>query len=102
MGTKNVRSLYLRWVYGFCVMSAFMLAVLYKFSGDETGSHDNAGVWALLMVMVVTFALGFVLAPRLHVWAWQIPGRNVQSARLGKKKRSSRESGSRSRSRVER
>jgi hypothetical protein len=102
MGTKNVRSLYLRWVYGFCVMSAFMLVVLYKFSGDETGSHDNTGVWVFLMAMAATFALGFALAPRLHVWIWQSSGRNVQLARSGKKKRLSRESASRSRSRVER
>ena len=66
MGKLTYRSTVYRGTYALAFVGAYLLLVAYVMSGDDSGSSTNAGVWAVLLGMLLCAVAGAVAGPSLH------------------------------------
>ncbi len=66
MGQLTYRSTIYRGAYGVIFVAAYLLITAYLLSGDDSGSESSAGVWRLVLGMVLVCAVGAAAGPTLH------------------------------------
>ncbi|MFZ4481907.1 MAG: hypothetical protein ACOYNZ_18665 [Rhodoferax sp.] len=66
MSRLTYRSTVYRGAYATLFAGTYLLLAAYWLSGDESGSDSVAGIWKLLLGLVVAAVLGALSGPGLH------------------------------------
>ena len=60
---RSYRTEFQRFLWGAIFLTIYLMLAFYRLSGDEEGSADNSGIWALLLFGIFFCALGAYFAP---------------------------------------
>jgi hypothetical protein len=60
---RSYRTEFQRFLWGAIFLTIYLTLAFYRLSGDEEGSADNSGIWALLLFGIFFCALGAYFAP---------------------------------------
>ena len=101
---RSYRTEFQRFLWGAIFLTIYLMLAFYRLSGDEEGSADNSGIWALLLFGIFFCALGAYFAPG---WAaltkrYTASGRRHAAEKKRQRDKDYAASRSRSRSRSER
>ena len=60
---RSYRTEFQRFLWGAIFLTIYLMFAFYNLSGDQEGSADNSGIWALLLFGIFFCALGAYFAP---------------------------------------
>ena len=60
---RSYRTEFQRFLWGAIFLTIYLMLAFYRLSGDQEGSADNSGIWALLLFGIFFCALGAYFAP---------------------------------------
>jgi len=85
---RAYRTEFQRFLWGAIFLSVYFLLVFYHLSGDDVGSENNDGIWAVLGFGVLFSALGAYFAPGWSSLAqrYSASGRRQSAARASRNK----------------
>jgi hypothetical protein len=64
---RAYRTVYYRYFWAIAFLLGYFLLLAYWFSGDDSGSSDNKGIYKLLIGAVLVGGMGAFFAPRLNL-----------------------------------
>ena len=66
MSRVTYRSAVYRGAYAVVFVGAYLFLAAYLLSGDDSGSDSSAGVWRLLVGLLLVGLIGALTGPALH------------------------------------
>ena len=99
---RSYRTEFQRFLWSAIFLTIYLMFAFYNLSGDQEGSADNSGIWALLLFGIFFCALGAYFAPGWSALTKRYTASGRRHAAEKKRQRDKDYAASRSRSRSER